>query len=314
LKTLRNIAELQQVTRPVSLAIGFFDGVHLGHGSVIQQARTSAASHGGESWILTFDPHPRNVLQPETAPPLLSPTRRKLQLFEEQGVDGCLLMTFDHGLASQTPAEFLGLLRRSIPTLTHVAVGQNFHFGHNRAGNPGVLAEHLEAHGIEVHVAEPMAWEGDPISSTRVRNAISEGRLGDAAAMLGRNYTVAGVVESERQVGRQLGFPTANISHEQQVLPPNGVYAAQVSTADDTHAAVLNLGCRPTMADSEETRLEVHILDFEGNLYGSELRVSFIENLRGEREFPSVEELSAQISRDVDQARMILLAKGSNSL
>lgn len=310
MKTLRDISELKTATRPVCLAIGFFDGVHLGHASVIGLARAKAHAQDGEAWVLTFDPHPRIVLQPGTAPPLLSPTPRKLELFEGQELDGCLLITFDHVFAAQTPAEFLDHLRESIPTLSHVAVGRNFHFGHNRAGNPEVLRELLSAHDIEVDVATPATSSGQPVSSTRIRVAISEGRLRDAADMLGREYTVIGTVQPGRQVGRTIGFPTANVVHEQQVLPPNGVYAARVALEDATHPAVLNLGCRPSMGDDGSTSLEVYILDFEGDLYGRELRVTFIEHLRGEREFPGPEELSQQISRDVEQARRILVAEG----
>ncbi|MDA0323350.1 MAG: bifunctional riboflavin kinase/FAD synthetase [Verrucomicrobia bacterium] len=313
MKTLRNIAALKEVTRPVSLAIGFFDGVHLGHASVIRQARDVATDGGGETWVLTFDPHPRVVLQPETAPPLLSPSGRKLHLLDDQGVDGCVLMTFNRDLASQSPADFLDLLRGSIPTLTHVAVGQNFHFGHERTGSPALLSELLGAHGIEVRVAEPVSWDGTPISSTRIRHAIHGGDLAAAAAMLGRHYTVSGVVEHGRQVGREIGFPTANVKHEQQVLPPHGVYAATASTAGSDHPAVLNLGCRPSIEASQETLLEVHLLDFGGDLYGQELHVTFREYLRPERGFPDGKALAAQISKDVECARRVLLAQSRNS-
>ena len=313
MKTLRNIAALKKVTRPVSLAIGFFDGVHLGHASVIQQARVVANDGGGETWVLTFDPHPRVVLQPETAPPLLSPSDRKLHLLDEQGVDGCVLMTFNRDLASQSPADFLDLLRGSSPTLTHVAVGRNFHFGHDRAGSPALLSELLGAHGIEVRVADSVSWDGTPISSTRIRHAIHGGDLAAAAAMLGRHYTVSGVVEHGRQGGRELGFPTANVKHEHQVLPPHGVYAATASSAGYDHPAVLNLGCRPSIEESQETLLEVHLLDFEGDLYGQELSVTFRDYLRPERGFSDSRALAEQISRDVEQARRVLLAETRKS-
>lgn len=295
MRLLRTFAELPVQSH---LAIGVFDGVHLGHQRVLNAARAA----GAPAIALTFDPHPMRILRPDQAPPLLTSTEHKLALFRQLGFDACLLINFDKAF-SETPAEkFI----EQIATCRQVCVGTRFHFGHGRTGTVALMEQLAPRYGFAVkEIKSVLTADGEMISSTAVRQHVLAGNLDRATAMLGRHFSILGTVEHGDHRGHQLGFPTANLNPRNAALPPDGVYAVRVRLANTSLNGVVNIGVRPTFGGTAR-RLEVHILDFNRDLYGQELEVEFVKPLRGERQFATVAELQAQIAADVQAGRQIL--------
>jgi len=295
MRLLRTFAELPA---KANLAIGVFDGVHLGHQRVISEARAA----GSPAVALTFDPHPMRILRPDQAPVLLTSTEHKLTLFRQLGLDACLLINFDKAF-SETPAEkFI----EQIATCRQVCVGTRFHFGHGRTGNVALMEKLAPRYGFTVkEIKSVLTADGEMISSTAVRKHVLSGNLDRATAMLGRHFSILGTVEHGDHRGHELGFPTANLNPHNEAFPPDGVYAVRVQLADTKLNGVVNIGVRPTFA-GKARRLEVHILDFNQGLYGQEIEVEFVNQLRGEQKFAAVDELKAQIAADVQAARRLL--------
>lgn len=306
-----DIRDLARVGAPAHLAIGVFDGVHLGHRAVIDLATASASQSGGEPVVVTFDPHPAAVLRPEAAPALLTCREQKLRLFRETGVRHALLLRFDREMAALPAEEFLGRLARAASRLASVAVGPDWRFGAGRAGDAELLRRFGAARGFAVHVAAPVEIDGERVSSTAIRGMIAAGELARAARFLGRNFSIYGRVVHGAGRGREIGFPTANVEPVNGLLPPDGVYAATVLAGGAPFPAVLNLGARPTVEAAGRRALEAHLLDFEGDLYGREIEVVFEAFLRPERRFESVAALSRQIREDVAGARRALRRPGA---
>ena len=312
MKVLRSIAELAGVPAPVVLAIGVFDGLHLGHRSVLSRALREAARLGGTAVPLSFDPHPARVLRPEQPPLLLTATEHKLRLLAAMGFEDTLLLAFDAALRATSAEAFVRSLAAAARPLAAVCVGHQWSFGRGRQGNLELLAQlGAELHFEEIGVPE-VEWEGEPVSSTRIRNALATGNLPLASQLLGRGYTVLGEVCHGRALGRTIGFPTANLALFNEQLPPNGVYAVRVALlAEDgrelPYRGVANLGVRPTVdGGGEAPSLEVHLFDFDGDLYGKRLEVEFVSFLREEKRFDSLTLLQEQIARDVNHARSLL--------
>jgi riboflavin kinase / FMN adenylyltransferase len=303
MRVVRTFAELTSPARNVCLAIGVFDGVHLGHQRVITQARDEARAMGGSSVVLTFDPHPLSVLKPDKAPPLLTSTAHKLALIERLNVDACLLLTFDKAF-SETPAE---KFVEQIAFCRQVCVGTRFHFGHNRTGTVALMTALAPRYGFAVkEIKSVLTADGEMISSTAVRNHVLAGHLDRVAAMLGRPFSVLGTVEQGDRVGHGLGFPTANLNPHGELLPPNGVYAVRAQIGAEAFSGVVNIGVRPTFKDRPHQRvLEVHLLDFNREIYGADVEVLFRKKLREEKKFNSRDALKQQIAADVLEARNI---------
>ncbi len=306
-------AQLKHTRKPVALAAGFFDGLHRGHRRVIDAALTRSKKIGGEAWVFTFDTHPLRVLKPDRAPLMLTANRHKMWLLSEWGVDGCLLMPFTRSVANLSPEAFAAWISDCIPTLAEVFVGKNWRFGHQGEGTPSRLAMFGKTHGFGVSTVPAVMHSKEPVSSTRVRTAVQAGRLHDALQMLGRPFSVFEPVIRGRTLGRTLGFPTANLGPNNEVLPPTGVYAVLARTRSHPgrcYPGVLNFGTRPTF-DGEDGSpiLELHLLDRKLSLYGREIEVFFIRKLRRERRFASLEALKRQIARDIEHARCVLARK-----
>jgi riboflavin kinase/FMN adenylyltransferase len=300
------IAELSSLPGPLALAIGVFDGVHLGHQEVIRDAQDFAVTHHGTAVVLTFDPHPLRVLKPEAAPRLLCSTRHKLTILKRSGVDHALVLPFTETTAQMDARSFVESLVSACRPLGYISVGYTWSFGHGRSGNIHLLMELGQAHGFGVYGVPEVQVDGEVVSSTRIREAVRGGDFAHARRLLGRDYTVLGDVVKGRQLGRQIGFPTANIAVENEELPPNGVYVVTVHSARfPAHGlkGVANLGVRPTVEAHAERSLEVHLLDADCDLYGESLEVAFVKRLRDEQKFGSVDELKQQIARDVAAAR-----------
>lgn len=301
---LSEIPELSRLTGPVSLAIGVFDGVHLGHRAVLHCALQSGAP---TVCAVTFDPHPTRFLRPDQAARSLTCPAHKARLIRELGVHHLLTIRFDADFAALTPSAFIGALAAACRPLQAICVGRDWTFGAKRAGNfelLTVLGKKLAFDAIGV----PSVLTGDePVSSTAIRKAVEVGDLERAKSMLGRPSSVLGIVETGQQLARTLGFPTANVALNAEQLPPDGVYAVSVDRAGTLYPGVANLGIRPTVQADKTTAptrvLEVHILDFRDELVGEELEVQFLHYLRGEVRFPSLEALKTAIAADVQSAR-----------
>ena len=303
MRTLHSIAELQAVEEPIFLAMGVFDGVHLGHQAVIGAAVEAAREGGGLAAVLTFEPHPIQVLAPEKAPRrILASIAHKERLLEELGVDLLVVHEFTREFAEEGAEDFTAALRFIISDLRLVSVGVDWKFGRDRLGTVSTLMTWGAEEGIEVRAADPVMHEGERISSTRIRQALRDGNLEAAGAMLGRPYSVWGEVIKGRQLGGKIGIPTANIATGREQLPPDGVYKVSVLLEGKWRAGVGNLGVRPTVGGTQHL-LEVHVFDFSGDLYGREIEVRIETRIRGERKFGSIDELKEQIEKDIATAK-----------
>jgi riboflavin kinase/FMN adenylyltransferase len=296
--------ELKPAGRKVCLAIGFFDGVHLGHQQIIRQTIADARQHDAVAVVITFDRHPNTVVAPERAPALIYCLPQKLRTIESLGADTLLLIHFDKAFSLQPGEQFIRSLAQEFGHIQSLCVGANFTFGHKRDGNVALLEKLGKELQFAVHGLAAVSLDNQTISSTRVREAIKTGNLDVASQMLGRTYALAGPVVRGDGLGRQLGFPTANLDVTGLALPPRGVYAARTRIDGQGYRSVLNIGFRPTLQNPNPTlRVEVHLLDFSGDLYGRELEVFFAEKLRDEQKFGSLPELKEQIERDIANAR-----------
>lgn len=304
-----SLGELTARKGPLFLAAGFFDGVHLGHARILAAAVGAARKTGGEAWVLTFDRHPRSLLSPKDAPRLLSPLSLRLELIAASGVCGTCVLPFTDGLAGTSPDDFATALLSS-GTVAEVHCGENWRFGRAASGRPDNMDRIARKYGARVVVAPSVVFGGASVSSSRIRAAVADGDLASAAAMLGRDHTIRATVVRGRGEARRLGLPTANLDTAGLALPPPGAYAARVSVsgARQPLAGVVGVTLRPTFpgAIPAEPQLEVHILDFDGDLYGKMLDVELVARLRGEMRFESGEALFDQIRRDAEAARSIL--------
>ncbi len=306
-QVIHTIAELGHVPGPLFLAIGVFDGVHLGHRAVIERALADARKAGGTAVVVTFDPHPMRVLRPDQAPHLLTATHHKIRLIRALGVRHLLVLPFDLAFAATPPEDFIRALAAAARPLREICVGFEWSFGKGRAGNLAMLDRLGEVLHFEEVGVPTVEIEGQVVSSTLIRRAVEVGDFSSAARMLGREYTILGTVAEGARIGRTLGFPTANLSAHNEQFPPNGVYAVEVMRNSEILCGVANIGVRPTIANAGGERVfEVHLFDFSGDLYGEDLEVSFRRFLRPEQKFPNLEALREQIARDVERARSVL--------
>lgn len=303
---LHSIPELSRLRGPLFLAIGVFDGVHLGHQAVISTSARNAKEAGGTPVVVTFDPHPAKVLRPQDAPHLITATAHKIALIKALGVEHLLVINFDCEFASTPPGEFVRALVENSKPLRQICVGHEWSFGKNRAGNLELLQKLGAENNFEVVGIKPVRVNGSVVSSTAIRNAVQKGDFGRAAEMLGREYTILGTVVHGQAIGNSLGFPTANLSAHSEQFPPNGVYLAEASVDDNSYHGVINLGVRPTVARGvPERTLEIHLLDFDRDIYGRDIEVRFNRFLRTEMKFANVDELRDQIRKDVETARQL---------
>ncbi|MBX3206284.1 MAG: bifunctional riboflavin kinase/FAD synthetase [Labilithrix sp.] len=283
-----------------AVIIGNLDGVHRGHQAVLRQARALADARRLTTLVLTFDPHPSQVLRGIT-PPRLATLERRVELLRRHGADEVVVEPFTPELAALTPSRFVKELLVERLGARAVVVGENFRFGAKRAGDLDALRGFGAELGFEVAAAEVAGDERGPFSSTRVRDAIGGGDLDEATRLLGRRHSISGVVEAGDRRGRTIGFPTANLGGVVEVLPPHGVYAVFAGE----RPGVMNVGVRPTV-DGTSLRVEVHLFDFDGDLYGQSMRVHLVSRIRDEKKFAGIDELRAQIALDAEAARRVL--------
>lgn len=301
--TIQSLEHLPQGNPPLHLALGVFDGLHLGHQEVIRHAVAAAKRHGGFSGLLTFHPHPLSVLHPSRpAPPSLCHPDTRSRILAALGLDLLLLLPFNPVLAAIPAREFVDLLLAN--NVRTIAVGEDWRFGHNRSGDVTLLKSIACESGFQLIAVPPVKLHGHRISSTLIRQSIAHGELSSAREMLGRHYSVCGTVIQGAQLARSLGFPTANISPEHAALPPDGVWMVEVSSPGmPAHPGIANLGFRPTVNGNSRV-LETHLFDLSANLYHTTIEVVFLHQLRNEIKFPSLEALKHQIHTDCTAARI----------
>jgi riboflavin kinase / FMN adenylyltransferase len=314
-----DISEVPATDRPVVLAMGCFDGVHLGHQRVITTAVEQAAERGGQAWVYTFDPHPAKVLCPGKAPPLISAAPCRRRQFEVLGVDGVIEIPFDTTYAQTAPEEFLDNLKQGLASLSGIVSGADWSFGYKAGGTFQTLETFCARHGMTAVAIHPVLFGGQKISSTQIRKAVAEGNIPLAEQMLGHPFSLFGPVVTGRKIGRELGYPTANIEPLNELIPASGVYAAYTKVQSSEfgvqgsefgvqgsgHPSAVFIGAGGT-SNHHEPVIESHLLDFDGDLYGQSIEICLIEKTRDVQPFPSKDELIAQIALDIQQIRTIL--------
>ena len=306
MEILRSIPELERLRGSLFLAIGVFDGVHRGHQAVISTSADHAAASNGTPVVVTFDPHPEKVLRPQAAPHLLSATEHKIALIRALGVEHLLIITFDKQFAATEPEDFVQKLVIQSKPLQEICVGHEWSFGKNRRGNLDLLKKLGAKFNFDVVGIPPVKINGAVVSSTAIREAIEKGDLAKAAEMLGREYTILGTVTRGDNLGKKIGFPTANLSAHSEQFPPNGVYVAEARIDGELYRGVINLGIRPTVSSGKSERvLEIHLFDFNRDIYGHDVEVRFLKFLRSEKKFQDLDTLVQQIRQDVEQARQL---------
>ncbi len=287
------------------LALGNFDGLHRGHMKIIDRVRRRAGERGGTPAAMTFEPHPPRVLRPDKAPPLLMTRDQKIEALARSGMDGVAVVRFTRELSEMDPEAFVRTVLVEWLRVAEVWVGANFLFGHNRAGTFTVLRSLGARYGFRAEKIDPVRYKEFVVSSTRVRRLVGEGRVDEAGALLGHHYFIDGTVARGAGRGRALGFPTANIATENELVPPTGVYATTATVEGIVHPSITNIGLRPTFGDVDRPVVETHIFDLDRDLYDRSVRLSFVQRLRDERAFPDVDALRSQIEADCLSARRL---------
>ncbi|MBM4271513.1 MAG: bifunctional riboflavin kinase/FAD synthetase [Deltaproteobacteria bacterium] len=306
MKVIENLTSIPPEFLGAYVTIGNFDGVHLGHIPIFEKLLEEARRDDRKALVITFNPHPKAVLHPEIRPfYLITTMEEKIALLEKIGIDGLVLIPFDTSFSQMTAEEFIRDILWNTLRIRKIFIGHDYTFGKNKGGNETFLTDMGKKLGFEVHSIDAVKLDADTVSSTRLRHTILEGNVKLSAQLLGRPYNVSGVVIRGRNRGEALGFPTANIKPDKELLPENGVYAVIVEMEGARHRGVLNIGYNPTFSD-DELSIEVFILDFNEKIYGKILNILFIERIRNERRFETPEKLAEQIKKDINRTRKIL--------
>ena len=305
MEIIRHILRQPRLPHPV-VSLGNFDGVHLGHQTILRRLVQEAERRRGTALVVTFHPHPLSVLRPARPLPLILSLREKLDSLAQQGVQRVVLQRFSRAFSRLSPEEFVEQYLVRAIGVEHVVIGHNFSFGRDRSGSAEALERLGQRYNFGVEVVGPVRVLDRTVSSSAIRSLLSAGDLDGATALLSRPYTVSGRVQQGFRRGRTIGFPTANLRPRADLLLPNGVYAVRLEVGQQTQlAGVANVGVNPTFGHNART-VEAHIFDFSADIYGQRLRVGFVARLRGERKFPSVPDLVKQIREDAERARTLL--------
>ena len=287
------------------LALGNFDGLHRGHLKIIERVKRGAVEHGGTAMAMTFDPHPPRVVRPDKAPPLLMTLPQRLEALDHAGIRAIAVVPFTRELSQWEPETFVRAVLVDWLHVSEVWVGANFLFGHDRSGNFSLLRTLGQRYGFRAEKIDPVRYKEFVVSSTRIRRLVAEGRVDEAGALLGHAYALVGTIVEGKRRGRELGFPTANLRTENELIPPHGVYATTLTIDGIVRAAVTNVGVNPTFGDGSATSIETHVLRYDGQLYGQRVQLGFVQRLRDERRFDDVDALRAQIDADCRRAERL---------
>ena len=302
MSAFRTISEPPKTEKPVVLAMGCFDGVHIGHQKVISTAVEQVRAVDGEAWVYTFNPHPAKVLVPEKAPPLISAEPCRLRQFKALGVEGVIEIPFDKTFAHMAPNDFLSKLWKQLPTLRGIVCGIDWSFGYKASGNFQTLEKFGKENGFAATAVVPVMDGDHKISSTTIRNAVSEGNIPLAEQLLGRPFSLFGTVVKGRGIGRGLGFPTANIEPLNELIPAPGIYAARTRINGEEIDSAVFIGERKTFDDPDPV-IESYLIDFDDDLYGQQIEICLVEKVRDVHPFPNREALIEQIQKDVAKIR-----------
>jgi len=296
--------------------IGNFDGVHLGHRRILERVVDRAREAGRPSFAITFEPHPMAVLRPDQAPRRIQTLRQKEEAIEAIGVETLLVVPFTRDLSLMEPEDFVRALLRDRLGASEILVGAHFAFGRGKRGDLALLARLGAECGFEASAVDEVVVDGAPVSSTRIRRALERGAIGEANAMLGREYELDGLVARGDRLGHQIGVPTINLEPENELPPADGVYVTEIEIRSfgRRFPSVSNIGRRPTLYEDYATTIETYVLDFSADVYGERVRLFFLERLREERKFPSMMDLKAQIQNDVADARDYFRRRGESGL
>jgi riboflavin kinase/FMN adenylyltransferase len=291
------------LSHPV-LALGNFDGLHRGHQKIIERVKRGAVEHGGTPMAMTFDPHPPRVVRPDKAPPLLMTKAQKLEALHQAGIRCVAVVRFTRELSEWDPETFVRSVLVEWLRVSEVWVGANFLFGHERSGNFSLLRVLGQRYGFRADKIDPVRYKDFVVSSTRIRRLVGEGRVDEAGALLGHGFYIDGRVVEGRRRGRELGFPTANLATDNELLPPHGVYATTTTIDGVVYPGLTNIGVRPTFSE-RDTTVETHLLGYSGDLYGQSVRLGFVLRLRDERKFDDIDALRAQMEADQRRAERL---------
>ncbi len=302
---ITDLNQIKEKFRNTVITLGNFDGLHLGHQELIKMVIKRAREIGALSLVVTFRPHPLKVLAPEKCPPLLSIYEEKIRLFEKLGLDVLVKIPFTLEFSSMTPRDFVKKILCDLLGATEILVGYNYRFGKGREGNVKKLREFGKEFGFTVREIEQISLNGEVISSTKIRNLLKAGEAKEAAWLLGRHYAITGIVIKGDRRGKRIGFPTANLASKHSIIPANGVYAVRLLAREKYYDGIANIGIRPTF-NKKDLTVEVHIFDFNEDLYGEEITVCFIQRIRKEKKFMNAEALVKQIHADIAIAKEIL--------
>jgi riboflavin kinase / FMN adenylyltransferase len=303
-----------EIQRPTVLTLGVFDGLHLGHQLIVRTVVERARSLGAVPTVITFDPHPRAVLHPESAPPLLQTLDQKVEGFGVLGIEQTIVVRFDKGFSQIRAEDFLRDVVKERLHAKEVYLGRGFAFGHNREGNIELLRRASKELGFFADEVPEVRFRNQRVSSSRIRELLKDGKVNLARRLLGRPYGVEGLVERGAERGHRLGFPTANLHPKNRVIPRNGVYVTGALIEGQWRRSVTNVGVRPTFESTSEPSVETFVMDWAGDLYGDVIRVRFLHRLRDERKFASIEELKTQIEKDVSRAQSYFARAGSQHM
>jgi len=290
------------------VAIGNFDGVHMGHQIIFRKAAAISRQHAGTAIVFTFEPHPLKIIAPERVPPLLTTFRRKMELIEACGIDMVICADFTRQFADQRPRDFARDILVDLIGVREIVVGFDYAFGKGREGTIAYLKKMGEEFGFKIHVIDPVKLNGQLVSSSHVRELIEEGNVKAAREFLGRNYCISGPVVHGHHTGKAIGVPTANIDTANMHIPATGVYAVYIHREGRQYQGAVNIGFNPTF-NRDRLSVEVHIFDFDCGIYGEEIEVEFVDRIRSEMTFQSAEELVLQIRKDIERAKGILEKK-----
>jgi len=286
-----------------AITVGVFDSVHLGHQRILKRLVEEANRRGLKSLVITFHPHPREVLNPEIKIPFITSLEHRLRLIRSYGVDDVAVIKFTRTFSKISPDDFIkNTLIKKFNAKVFIA-GENFLFGRNKSGRMSFLKRANRFSEIEFVAIKPAWFKKDIISSTRIRRAIEKGRLAEASSMLGRPVSILGTVVKGRRIGRDIGFPTANINPHHEAIPPSGVYIVNAKINGKLYKGLLNIGRRPTFGKGLELAIELHILNFKKDIYGKDVEIIFKRKLREEKKFPSIEALQKQIQKDIQKVK-----------
>ena len=307
---ITDLKQIKETFKNSIITLGNFDGLHLGHQELIRMVTTRAKETGAAGMVVTFRPHPLKILAPEKCPPLISIYEEKIEFFEKLGIDILVKIPFTREFSLMPPHDFVKNILCDLLGAKEIFVGYNYRFGKGREGNIQKLREFGKEFGFTVREIEQISLNGEVLSSTRIRQLLIEGEVEYASRLLGRPYAITGVVVKGDGRGKLLGFPTANIASKHMIVPSDGVYAVRIFARDKYYDGVVNIGMRPTF-NKYETTIEVHIFNFNEDLYGEEISLFFIKRIRDEKKFANVEELISQIRKDIKIARSALASSGS---